>query len=48
MGKGERIAWKPFEALFGIEKGKLRSNYNDIQKTGQNPSDIALVDEALK
>ena len=48
LGKGERIAWKPFEALFGIEKGKLRSNYNDIQKTGQNPSDIALVDEALK
>ena len=48
LGKGERIAWKPFEALFGIEKGKLRSNYNDIQKTGQNPSDIALVDDVFK
>lgn len=45
LGKGNRIAWKPFEALFGIEKGKLRGSYNDIQKTGQNPSDIALVDD---
>lgn len=48
LGKGDRIAWKPFEVLFCIEKGKLRSNYNDIQKTGQNPSDIALVDEIFK
>lgn len=48
LGKGDRIAWKPFEVLFCIEKGKLRSNYNDIQKTGQNPSDIALVDNVFK
>lgn len=47
LGKGDRISWKPFEALFGIEKGKLRRNYNDIQKTGQNPSDIALVDDVF-
>lgn len=48
LGKGDRIAWKPFEVLFGIEKGKLRSNYNDIQKTGQNPKDIDLVDKVFK
>lgn len=48
LGKGERIAWKPFEVLFGMGKGKLRSNYNDIQKTGQNPSDIALVEDVFK
>ena len=48
LGKGGRIAWKPFEELFGIKKGTLRSNYNDIQKTGQNPSDIALVDSVFQ
>lgn len=48
LGKGDRIAWKPFEKLFGITKGTLRSNYNDIQKTGQNPSDIALVDSIFQ
>lgn len=48
LGKGNRIAWKPFEVLFGTGKGKLRSSYNDIQKTGRNPSDIALVDEVFK
>lgn len=48
LGKGDRIAWKPFEVLFGMEKGKLRSNYNDIHKTGQNPSDIALVDSIFQ
>lgn len=44
MGKG-RIAWKPFEILFGIERGKLRLNYNDIQKTGQDPKDAHMIDE---
>ena len=44
MGKG-RIAWKPFEILFGIERGKLRLNYNDIQKTGQAPKDAHMIDE---
>lgn len=48
LGKGDRIAWKPFETLFGMTKGTLRSNYNDIQKTGQNPSDIALVDSIFQ
>ena len=48
LGKGDRIAWKPFEVLFGIERGKLRRNYNDIQKTGINPSDISLVDGIFK
>lgn len=54
MGKGcnadgtKRISWKPFEILFGIERNKLRLNYNDIQKTGQNPSDIDLIDKVFK
>lgn len=48
LGRNGRIAWKPFEILFGIETGKLRSNYNDIQKTGQNPSDIALVEAVFE
>ena len=48
IGKGTgadgqpRIAWKPFESLFGVEK--LRYNYNDIQKTGQSPSESYLID----
>lgn len=46
--KTMRIAWKPFEELFGIDKGKLRSNYNDIQKTGNNPKEIGLIDEVFK
>ena len=48
MGKGDRIAWRPFEILFGVEKGKLRLNYNDIQKTGQNPSESYLIDQILR
>ena len=46
LGKGERIAWLPFETLFGIKK--LRYSYNDIQKTGCNPSDIDLVDSIFQ
>lgn len=54
MGKGynadgtKRISWKPFEILFDITRNKLRSNYNDIQKTGQNPSDIDLIDKVFE
>lgn len=48
LGKGGRISWKPFETLFDIDKGKLRLNYNDIQKTGQDPRDAHLVDEVFK
>ena len=54
MGKGynadgtKRISWKPFEILFDIKRNKLRSNYNDIQKTGQNPSDIDLIDKVFE
>lgn len=54
LGKGEnsdgtkRISWKPFEALFSIDAGKLRSNYNDIQKTGQQPTDSNLIDRVFE
>ena len=48
MGKGDRTAWRPFEILFGVEKGKLRLNYNDIQKTGQNPSESYLIDKIFR
>lgn len=44
LGKGERISWKPFETLFGLPKGKLRLNLNDIQKTGSSPKDTDLID----
>lgn len=43
-----RISWKPFERLFNLPNGKLRSNYNDMQKTGQNPIDHSLIDEIFK
>ena len=43
LGKGERINWKPFEALFCVPKGKLRSNLNDVFKTGGNPKNIKLI-----
>ena len=48
LGKGNRTAWKPFEILFGVDKGKLRLNYNDIQKTGQNPSESSLIDKVFE
>lgn len=50
LGKGcnsdgtQRISWKPFERLFNIPNGKLRANYNDVQKTGQQPADHSLID----
>lgn len=44
----KRIAWQPFELLFGIEKGKLRSNLNDIQRTGVEPKEAYLIDEVFK
>lgn len=49
LGKGvnddgsKRISWKPFEELFNIEKGKLRSNFSDIKKSGCYPSNIKDV-----
>lgn len=48
LGKGERIAWKPFETLFCVPKGKLRLNYNDIQKTGQAPQEVYLIDKVFE
>ncbi len=54
LGKGvnadntERISWKPFETLFKLKPGTLRSNYNDIQKTGQNPKGAHLIDRLFK
>lgn len=44
-GNGEpRISWQPLEQFYGLKKYTLRSNYNDIQKTGQQPTDSALID----
>lgn len=48
LGKGGRISWQPFEAYFGVESRKLRSNLNDVKKTGKEPSDINLVNEVFK
>ena len=48
MGKGDRIAWKPFEMLFGVPLGKLRLNYNDIQKTGQDPKEAYLINRIFE
>ncbi len=54
LGKGAnsdgspRISWKPFETLFNQPNGKLRSNYNDIQKTGQSPSDIWMIEKIFE
>ena len=54
LGKGNnsdgtpRISWQPFERLFNISNGKLRANYNDVQKTGQDPSDHTLIDRIFK
>lgn len=51
LGKGNnsdntpRISWQPFERLFNIPKGRLRANYNDIQKTGQQPTGWELIDQ---
>ncbi len=53
LGKGvnsdgsPRISWQPFEKLFGFAPGLLRSNLNDIKKTGTWPSDISLLDSVL-
>lgn len=48
MGKGDRISWKPFEETFGLKKGCLRLSFNDIQKTGQNPYGVELINECFK
>ena len=54
LGKGinsagtQRVSWKPFELLFNIEEGKLRANFSDIQKTGQQPTDHTLIDKIFK
>lgn len=54
IGKGygsngqKRIKWRPFEDFFNIDKGRLRLNFNDIQKTGQEPSEIGLIDNVFE
>ena len=40
-----RISWQPFELLFRYKKGALRQSYNDIQKTGEQPKEIELIDQ---
>lgn len=54
LGKGfnsdgtERINWRIFEDLLKIRRGRLRSNYNDIQKTGDDPIGIDIVNEIFE
>lgn len=48
LGKGERLSWKPFETLFGVPKGKLRLNLNDIQNKGQEPKEAYLIDKIFE
>lgn len=54
LGKGynsegqKRFSWKPFEQLFGIKAGALRTSLNDIQRTGQNPTDIEKLNDIFK
>ena len=49
LGKGmKQVSWKPFETLFSIDAGKLRLNYNDIQKTGQQPTESYLIDKVFE
>ena len=43
-----RISWRPFEVLFNIKFNKLRLNYNDLQKAGNNPSKKYLVDQVFE
>lgn len=43
-----RISWQPFEELFGLKKHVLRTSYNDMQKTGQPPKNIEIVDSIFK
>lgn len=49
LGKGmtnnktPRLRWKPFEVLFGIEKGHLRQSMNDFKKDLQEPLGIEIV-----
>lgn len=38
-----RISWKPFEILFGIEKGHLRQSMNDFKKDLQEPMELDIV-----
>ena len=42
----KRISWKPFEMLFEV-KG-LRGTLNDMQKTGQQPKGIEIVNGIFK
>nr|WP_294075797.1 hypothetical protein [Prevotella sp. UBA4952] len=50
LGKGEfdgkqKVNWQPFEKYFGIPKGKLRLNLNDLQKTGISYKPIEKIFE---
>lgn len=54
LGKGinpdntPRINWQPFEKLFNMPPGKLRSNYNDVKgKYGENPEIERTLNELM-
>lgn len=48
LGKGERVNWKIFEPVFGVKPDRLRGNYNDIQKTGQQPIGSDDIDKVFE
>lgn len=54
LGKGlnpdntPRTNWQPFEMLFNMPSGKLRSNYNDVKgKYGENPEIERTLNELM-
>lgn len=48
LGKGERVNWQIFAPVFDVRPERLRGNYNDIQKTGQQPHGFDVIDKVFE